>query len=84
MKIDESNDLNDNDTKEGDGRNNLAFLQLATLCKSYHNYLNTKNLISNPNDESTISGIAEFLLIAEFCSINNITIIICNLYFRDF
>lgn len=64
MEIYESNDLND-DTKEDHDRNNLAFLQLASLCKSYRDYLNMKNVTSNPSDESTISGTTVLLIV--FC-----------------
>jgi len=68
MEMDESNYLND-DTKEDHDRNNLAFLQLATLCKSYRDYLNMKNVTSTPSDESTTSGLIAVLLII-FCRIN--------------
>lgn len=62
MDIDKSANLN-NDTKEDHDRNNLAFLQLITLCKSYRDYLNTKNETSNPCDESGIGILGSFLLI---------------------
>lgn len=61
MEIEKSANLN-NDTKEDHDRNNLAFFQLITLCKSYRDYLNTKNETSNLCDESGI-GISVILLI---------------------
>lgn len=61
METNESTDLND-DIKEHHDQNNTAFLQLATLCQSYCDFLNTKNLTPNPSEESICIGTLVFLL----------------------
>jgi len=54
MKIGESNNFND-DIKENHDQINSSFLQLATVCQSYRDFLNEKNLTQNSSNELSTS-----------------------------